>query len=518
MGSIKDASLANILSGEQWTEVKEQIVRGETPLGCKECQQTEKNTGWSPRKYRFDPHNVANSNWTKGLTSLELNTSNICNLACTHCSSHFSSRWVEINANIGKDLRHFHEGPTTTINAPNTENLLDQLATLDLSHLESVMFKGGEPMLNRDVPGVLEYLRELGILQNLHIEFVSNGSIINRKLLDLLRECRKVRICISVDGTGDLQGYIRRGPSANDKIEQFVAAWAELERIDFTTSISVMAYNVFHLDKITEWWNSLSNKYPRKLHRISYGLTVTRPERLSVTVLQDQTRAALVEKYRSAAGADYTHVIQTLELPFAGSELHNSFVTYTQEMDRMWNSNILEVVPELATEMHLLNDDILIQRSDNGSASPEQVLQSGLALANAGNPTDALDLYNSFLDTCQVGVAEQWQIRLHRAILLANVQLWSQSLTEFQSLVVLSPGNCLRIMDSETVAASDDYAQTTMMKLIREKLPTIRLLIAGLAFTALKDPVNAQDRLELALQIDPNFELAFLACLEIQRV
>ena len=42
--------------------------------------------------------------------------------------------------------------------------LVRSLRELDLSHLERVSFKGGEPMVNTDVPAVLEHLREIGRL------------------------------------------------------------------------------------------------------------------------------------------------------------------------------------------------------------------------------------------------------------------------------------------------------------------------------------------------------------------
>ena len=54
-------------------------------------------------------------------------------------------------------------------------------------------------MLNRDVPAVLEHLRGRGILQNVQVSIVSNGSIVNKLVLDLLRHARGVAMTLSVD-------------------------------------------------------------------------------------------------------------------------------------------------------------------------------------------------------------------------------------------------------------------------------------------------------------------------------
>lgn len=504
MGNLNESSLEEIRGSALWADVKAQIVRGETPTGCASCYKREKATGWSVRMTHFDPAKPENANWNKGITQIELNTTNICNLACTHCSSHFSSRWVELNGGVGKDFPYHHTGRTVSVQAPNPESLVRQLAALDLSHLEIVRFKGGEPMLNRDVPAALEFLRDRGLLPNVSIDFVSNGSIINERVLNLLRECRDVRMCLSVDGVGALQTYIRRGPSENERIEAFFEAFAALERIRFSASVSVMVYNVFHLDRITEWWNGISAGYPGKFSRMGYGLTVSHPARLSVSVLQDPTRQDLIRKYREAKDADYTCVIHALEQPFGGARLHNDFVTYTQDMDRMWKSNILDVVPELAAEMVLLEEQ-----------SSEAALIAGMALGRAQKYSEALALYDRFLASDYAQDGTVWQVRLHRAIVLGQLQQWESSLSVIKGIASLQPAMVVQLLEADPQDESTPYSEAPVMRLLSEELPAYRLLMAGLAHMALKDSKTASDRFGTAQKLDPAFALATLAQREL---
>lgn len=514
VGNLKETPLAEILSGERWTAIKDQIRRGETPVGCDNCRRREKSTGWSVRKGQFDPASERNANWSKGLTQIELNTSNVCNLACTHCSSHFSSRWVEISSKTSKELHYHHTGRTASIHSPDPDNLVAQLAELDLSHLEIVRFKGGEPMLNRDVPAVLEHLRERGFLHNVEVQFVSNGSSINQKVLELLGHCRNVILCISVDGVGALQGYIRRGPSDNERIEAFMDAFSTLDRIWFTVSVSVMTYNIFRLDQISAWWNGLAKRYPGKLGQISYGLTVTHPNKLSVRALQDETRQALIEKYSALHDADYTAVVQALRHPFGGVELHNDFVRYTEDMDKMWNADILDVVPELRAEMVLLDE-----RIDTGEAhNAEQVLREALPLVRDGAYRHALALYDRFLDADLPTGPNDWQIALLRAVVLGQLERWEESLAAFRRQLGVHPEMAVNLFDPSSPAVPDHYGEALATRLIIEELPAFRFLIAGLGYSLLNQEEKAQERFERAEAIDPEFVLASLARSELAKL
>jgi len=527
LGNLEQESLSDVLGGAGWTQLRDQVSRGELPHGCESCYKREKATGWSVRRNFMDATAAKNGKWAKGLTEVEINSTNVCNLTCTHCGPQFSTGWLPLVAKLQQKGVPHYRGLEQRILRGDPGRMVAQLAGLDLGHLDVVRFKGGEPMLNPDVPAVLRALRERGVLEHIDVAIVSNGTTINEEVLDLLRTARRVILSLSIDGTGPVQEYIRRGPSAISRIEEFIAAFATLERIEFRLSVSVMAYNVFSLDRIAAWWNGLRARYPGKARYVlCFPLEVIEPPILSIRVLSDATRRRLVDKYRRLSDADYSHVIKSLKLPFAGARIHNDFVAYTRAIDETTGTNVLEVVPELAPEMIVLPLPAPTEKKRGllatwkGLFSPASQgteidpLDRGVALSRAGKNAQALRFYDRFLQGDALRHPRSWQIRLHRAIVLAKLERWRPALQELERVVGTNPRAVLaRMQDAEQ--GNDHYGE--LLKTLPESLrvefailqtPPFRLLMQGLAHRAADEEVAAAAALDRALAMDPGFMLA----------
>lgn len=409
-GNLRSESLSAILAGARWAQVKEDHLRGAWPQGCINCREREEQTGWSLRQSYlpgdaslggvpgcyFSPH------WDKGLTYLELNSTNLCNLACIHCTGAFSTRWLAEEERMERDGRHFdghgrggQDGmryQTHEVHLPDNRLLLDTLAGLDLDRLAFVNLKGGEPMLNSDVKALLGFLRGKGILPQVEVHVSTNGTLADPEILEGLACARRVRIWLSVDGSGPIQEYIRYGDSSIAVIERTIAECARLENVEFGLCTSVMPYNIFSLERIYHWWRSLPKTFRGRARFLepSFSLMITVPAYLSVRCLKDATRRRLAAFYkgldrggrgggvepllglaglaRSAYGmvraglrrdrhrrtGPYADVITMLEQPYLGDDLHNRFVEYTLAMDEYRGTRIAEVVPELEDEMVIL--------------------------------------------------------------------------------------------------------------------------------------------------------------------
>jgi len=528
-GNIGQDQLTDILSGDQWQSIQRQVSEGKMPDGCANCYSREKATGWSVRTSSFDPRLTRKDNWEKGLTQIEINSSNVCNLACTHCSSTFSSRWGDITAKLDEENIPHYRNSEHSVYKPDPDNMVRQLAALDLSYLKIARFKGGEPLLNPDFPAVLRHLSDRGILNKIKVMVVTNGSIVKEEILALVRQAGAVHFIISVDGTGKLQEYIRHGPSELLRIERFLENFSTLEHVTFSLSVSVMVYNVFTLDRITNWWYGLRTRYHEKLrYPLSFGLHVVDPPILSVNVLQDSTRKKLVKKYRRLRDADYTHVIQALKQPFAGAAVHDEFVAYTRGMDKIRGTAILDVVPELETEMVLLKTEqqerkwrLFDFRHKTGTAA--ETLGRGIALSRTGRYKRALKLYDRFLIENQgKGLAAKWEVELHRAVILGMTNEWRKSLYEFYRLVQADPKMTLSAAQRPEALPPGKFLGAISRRLAGEtgfvETPSFRLVIEGLAYQALGIKHEAVARVAEALQLDPKFDLAKIAREEMNLV
>lgn len=366
-------TIEDVRRSAPWRMVAAQLAAGRTPAGCRGCMQNERDTGHAGRADYDDP------DWHKGLTYLEVNTSNICTLQCRHCDGHYSHRWARV------------QGMATHRGDP--KGILRSLRELDLSHLKNVAFKGGEPLLNPDVPAVLQHLDGIGRLGDVTVRFVTNGSVAPEQLLPLLRKARRVELSVSVDGFGEAQTYIRHGRSSLANVEALLATYASLPRVRFGVITSVMAYNVAILPSIAAWWLGVAGYDPRRkwhrrwrrwtggreFHAQSFFHFVTSPEHLAVSCLQDATRARLVARYEALDPSLYGQVVKMLRLPFAGAAMHDRFVVETLRNDRLLGRSFRDCVPELADEFVLLDRDAafagLQQRRDAGEIDDAQFEQ-----------------------------------------------------------------------------------------------------------------------------------------------
>jgi hypothetical protein len=343
VGNLREQSLAEILGGDEWSKVREKLAASEVPKGCAACVTRERHTGHSQRVVI---ENFRSPNWHKGVTFLELNSSNLCNLRCRHCNSVFSSRWSKHQERHGR--KHM------PVVLPDSELLLENLRGIDVSLVDRINLKGGEPMINSDVMVLLRHLDDEGVLGNVVIHTVTNGSLVNEEFLEFAARARELRVRISVDGVGEVQQYIRDGGASIKKIEAAVARYTQLPNAWLARSTSVMAYNVSTLDEMDLWWDGLADRYPGNYVDHIYDWFVIDPRHLSLHCLQDETRQEIASRYEKLPTKRYEKVLKMLAMPFAGVSMHNEFVRQTKRIDGEFGRKWQDSIPELAHEMVVL--------------------------------------------------------------------------------------------------------------------------------------------------------------------
>jgi radical SAM protein with 4Fe4S-binding SPASM domain len=378
IGNIKENSLLQIISSQEWKKLKEQMYANEWPKPCLPCKEREEvSGGWSVR-HLFNDGAFDVTGWEEEkLTYLEFNGSNICNLSCLHCNAGFSSRWVtetnkaiEIHNTYEKTKRENmswfdavikytddENGRSTKMHLPNPDLVIANLKELDLSNLRTINFKGGEPFLNSETTAILKYLDEQNILPQVSITVSTNGTYINDETVELLKKCKFINLYISVDGVGDLFNYIRYGDAKFEDIEPTIVKLNTIPSIDIQVSVTVMNYNAFNLVEIRSWVLDMSTKYDKVNKRCGFSNCLTHPTYLSLLTLSDETRKELVVYYtaNNSKQGDFNHVIATLSNKYSGDEIHNFWIDYTTLMQTSRKNNILNVVPQLEKELVYIN-------------------------------------------------------------------------------------------------------------------------------------------------------------------
>jgi radical SAM protein with 4Fe4S-binding SPASM domain len=348
-GNIKTEDLSEIVNNKSWEILREDMFNGEFHKGCTNCNQREKSTGWSLKSmYQNDNNGYPSAGWKDGkIRHLELSGSNVCNLACLHCNSTFSSEWAKDYIRLGYDW-----GVETTYGDP--ELLLKNLKRLDLTEVIRIEFKGGEPLLNPETLATLKYLKDKNLLSKINIFINTNGTLIDEDVLELLRDARFVQIIVSVDGPDKLNQYIRYGRdiiASFENIEHTIEKFNSLPNVKIIIACAVMVYNIFRLAEINDWWTTLGLKYPKVEKIKSFDLIVMTPEHLSIRILSDKIRQKLINYYENHPSNNiFKRVIQVLQDPRLDSSLKNSWVDFTNNMDRIRGNSLLEAEPLLSSE------------------------------------------------------------------------------------------------------------------------------------------------------------------------
>jgi hypothetical protein len=260
----------------------------------------------------------------------------------------FSSRWAAHERRHGR--------AATAVVSPDPELLLANLRAVDLRHLAYVSLKGGEPMINADVPALLSHLDAIGVLAQVTVFVVTNGTTVSPAVAALLAKAREVAVCVSVDGFGAVQTYVRHGGSDIATIEKSIAVWAAMPNVVLDRNTAVMAYNVHDLPRIDAWWAGLPARFPGRYRPSHYESFVLSPAELAVHCLQDGTREQLARRLEALDPSLYAPVMAVLRQPFAGAAMHDAFVRRTMRDDAELGRNVLDAAPELADEMTLLGE------------------------------------------------------------------------------------------------------------------------------------------------------------------
>ncbi len=183
MGGVErwgpDRSIRDLWEGPALSGLRQELAAGRYPGRCERCR-ADIERGGRPLAAVYDhPGTVL-----RALpTALELELSNLCNLACTMCNGDLSSK-----------IRHEREG-LPPLEIPYDRTFVEQVAEL-VPTLEHVRFSGGEPLLHRILYEICDLIVESR--PDLRITISTNGSTLTPKVRRLL-ERANVQINISFE-------------------------------------------------------------------------------------------------------------------------------------------------------------------------------------------------------------------------------------------------------------------------------------------------------------------------------
>ncbi|MFC1774903.1 radical SAM protein [Nanoarchaeota archaeon] len=127
---------------------------------------------------------------------------------------------------------------------------IDKLDQIGITYLQ---LTGGEPLLHPKIVDIVKYGNSKGII----VQVVSNGSLLNRTIIERLAKANLSGIAISIDHFDqELFNKMRGIPNLFSRIEQGIKILKEYN-IDHQASVTITRKNFQHLDKLCEMLTKL---------------------------------------------------------------------------------------------------------------------------------------------------------------------------------------------------------------------------------------------------------------------
>jgi MoaA/NifB/PqqE/SkfB family radical SAM enzyme len=200
--------------------------------------------------------------------------------------------------------------------------------------MRSIIFQGGEPLLVKEVPTIMDHLIENQAADDVTIEVVSNLTTVQDSFLDKLRRFRQVELICSIDGIKDDLEYIRY-PASWSEIEHNLDTIAELENVNVNFSVAVQAYNIMNITDILTYCDK------KGYHLFAHFLVG--PGYLNVLVLPKSARLEAMHRikaYLTGEGdkpnrqsAEYLVTFLEQHKSEHYSHLCKDFMLFTNDMD-----------------------------------------------------------------------------------------------------------------------------------------------------------------------------------------
>jgi len=256
------------------------MLKGEWPgAGCQHCRHIEDAGGVSDRMYQLDAQGdpsqhppELNSDPTATIvtpTILEVFFKNTCNMACTYCSSDFSSRWEDEDR---KFLGKIKTPETKILKADQYNKMVKDLwSYLEKDDRYKILHRfhilGGEPFLLTELDDSIAFWEThpninliFSIITSLNIPTERFQKYIDRfENLVLGNKVWKLQITASLDAWGPQQEYVRYGLDLSlwqRNFELLVSKpWITLSINSTMSSLTIK--NMPELIEKINYWNSL---------------------------------------------------------------------------------------------------------------------------------------------------------------------------------------------------------------------------------------------------------------------
>lgn len=317
------------LNSEELNTLKNNFLNGIKSESCKKCWDAEKLGLTSIRL----SNNKSDLQFARDYCYFTIRLSNKCNFTCRMCHPKYSSAWeLDKKASSLKD-----KSPDIDFFIlENFYKTVDYVIDKARKNIITVTLIGGEPLISDELLYFFEKCEKEKVINNIKLIINTNLSVTSYKNIEIKNffdKFKKVSLYVSLDGINKVGEYIRRG------FKQKIFDKNVNHYYDYIKSFSVtiQIYNIYDIPNIYKY--SAVKNIP-----ISLGF-ISKPEYLSLKLLDKEERENIINSYINNNFTDST-IINMLKYEEYDGNLNN-FITYTDNLDKLWKTNFIKEIPDL---------------------------------------------------------------------------------------------------------------------------------------------------------------------------
>jgi hypothetical protein len=277
---------------------------------------------------------------------------NLCNVACRSCNADTSSAWYKDSYNLHPQNKTYKEWLKFYGPHKKTYNDNQSLEKIFDKWQKNIIFwdlYGGEPLLIPLTYRILSSAIESGTAGDKSIGIHTNGTIYNSKLVDILKNFKKVNFGYSIDAIGNKNDYIRKNSRWEEiikNLENYIADFSKHSNITITVRCSPTPWNVYYLDEIYDYFN-------KKNIKISFRNIVNDRPYNDISYLPIVVKNKIIDKLLSYSTTDtnyqksISNVIKWLKFsPRYHEKLQNAFIVFNNKLDTIRKESFKDIFPE----------------------------------------------------------------------------------------------------------------------------------------------------------------------------
>jgi len=380
-------------NNEHMRSIRKAMLNGEVPKSCSKCFEEENNQvvskrlwemyDWSEEGLDFKQlikETNEDGSVPEKIQYLDLRLGHTCNLKCSMCSPHDSSRWVQDYDKVVNTvkspiiLKQIAWDNNSFNNQWYEKNQFWDDINKQIPHVKKIYFAGGEPLMIKEHKLYLKEIIKQGYAKDISLRYNSNGLLLTDEILELWKSFKKVNFALSIDSLEDKNYYIR-----------YPTVWSEvldvLHKLDNTPDnivpsiqVAVQVLNIEHLPEFAKFVLSQNfkkiNKHSLANYQAGGGIfnmhLLYIPTFLSARILPKEHKERIRTKFIEFKNWLYDNYRQDIDfwndnpygwkrwraiLDFVESEDHShllpEFKEYINTLDNVRNTDSKSIFPEL---------------------------------------------------------------------------------------------------------------------------------------------------------------------------